>query len=159
CLKKIAEKFSIAARGRLQQASEPEEIANLKRIADSAAHVPWHAPRSFYEALNTLAFIRTVCGALEGVGYNSFGLPDVDLYPFYTRDVAGGLLTPEEAYDVIRAFLLTWDYHYDHDMKMVGYADHELENTYTLGGCDAEGNPVWNELTAMFLKATREHKI
>ncbi len=159
CLKKIAEKFSIAARGRLQQASEPEEIANLKRIADSAAHVPWHAPRSFYEALNTLAFIRTVCGALEGVGYNSFGRPDVDLYPFYTRDVAEGRLTPEEAYDLIRAFLLTWDYHYDHDMKMVGYADHELENTYTLGGCDAEGNPVWNELTAMFLKATREHKI
>ena len=106
-----------------------------------------------------LAFIRTTVGALEGIGYNTFGRPDVELYPFYAKDLSEGRLTKEEAYDLVQAFLLTWDYHYDHDMKMTGYADHELENTYTLGGCDAEGNPVWNELTAMFLKATSEHKI
>ncbi|MDD6884025.1 MAG: pyruvate formate lyase family protein [Eubacteriales bacterium] len=159
CLKRISEKFAKAAAERLREATDPEEIANLRRIADSAAHTPWHAPRSFYEALNMLAFIRTVCGALEGVGYNTFGRPDVELYPFYQKDLAEGRLSKEEAYELIRAFLLTWDLHYDHDMKMVGYADHELENTYTLGGCDAEGNPVWNDLTAMFLKATREQKI
>ena len=49
--------------------------------------------------------------------------------------------------------------HYDHDMKMVGYADHELENTYVLGGCDLKGEPLYNELTQMFLKANREEKI
>lgn len=79
-----------------------------------------------------LAFIRTACGALEGIGYNTFGRPDVELYQFYHSDLETGKLTREEAYELIRAFLLTWDYHYDHDMKMVGYADHELENTYTI---------------------------
>ncbi len=44
-------------------------------------------------------------------------------------------------------------------MKMVGYADHELENTYVLGGCDKEGNPLFNDITKMFLKATAEEKI
>ena len=63
------------------------------------------------------------------------------------------------AYDLICRFLLIWDCHYDHDTKMIGYADHELENTYVLGGCDAEGKPVFNELTKLFLKATREQKI
>lgn len=159
CLKAISEKFASEAQRRLALATDEEEIRNLKRIADSAAHAPWNAPRTFYEALNTLAFIRTVCGSLEGVGYNTFGRPDLDLYPFYARDIEQGRLTEAEAYGLVRAFLLTWDLHYDHDMKMVGYADHELENTYTLGGCDAQGNPVWNELTEMFLRATREHKI
>ena len=42
---------------------------------------------------------------------------------------------------------------------MVGYSDHELENTYVLGGCDAAGAPLYNDLTQMFLRATREEKI
>ena len=44
-------------------------------------------------------------------------------------------------------------------MKMVGYADHELENTYVLGGCDSDGKPLFNELTELFLRANREKKI
>ena len=159
CMKKISEKFAEAAKERAGTASSPDEIFNLKRIAEAAAYTPWNAPRTFYEALNLLAFCRTVPGALEGVGYNTFGRPDVELLPFYEGDLAAGRLTKEEAYELIQAFLLTWDCHYDHNMKMVGYADHELENTYTLGGCDAAGKPVWNELTAMFLKATSQHKI
>lgn len=159
CLKEISEKFSRAAGERLKTASDPIERSNLERIRDAAAHTPWNAPRTFYEALNTLAFTRTVAGALEGVGYNTFGRPDLDLLPYYERDLAAGILTKEEAYDLIEAFLLTWDCHYDHDMKMVGYADHELENTYTLGGCDTDGNPVWNDLTDMFLAITSKHKI
>ena len=159
CLKQISEKFVLKAEEKLCSATDPDQIARLERIRDSAAYTPWNAPRTFYEALNLLAFIRTTCGALEGVGYNSFGRPDIELLPFYERDLAEGILTKEEAYDLITAFLLTWDCHYDHDMKMVGYADHELENTYTLGGCDSQGNPVWNDLTEMFLRATREQKI
>lgn len=158
-MKAISEKFAEAAHQQLKNVIAPEEVANLKRISTSAAFTPWNAPRNFYEALNLLAFCRTVPAALEGVGYNTFGRPDVELLPFYEHDLATGELTKEEAYELIQAFLLTWDCHYNHDMKMVGYADHELENTYTLGGCNAKGEPVWNELTEMFLKATRQHKI
>lgn len=152
-LKKMAETFAAAADARRS------ESENFARIADSAAYCPWNAPRSFYEALNLLAFLRKAVGAMEGVGFNTFGRPDLELLPFYEADIAAGRLTKAEAYELITKFLLTFDCHYDHDMKMVGYADHELENTYTLGGCDAAGEPVWNDLTEMFLRATREEKI
>lgn len=152
-LKKMAEKFAAAADAKR---SESEHFA---RIADSAAYCPWNAPRSFYEALNTLAFCRKAVVALEGVGFNTFGRPDVELLPFYEADIAASRMTKAEAYNLITKFLLSFDCHYDHDMKMVGYADHELENTYTLGGCDSDGKPVWNDLTEMFLRATREEKI
>ena len=158
-LKKLAEMFSQKAETLMQTSKNEEERRNLSLIADTAKRVPWEAPRTLYEALNTLAFMRKAIGTLEGIGPNTFGRLDVDLYPFYKADIEEGRLTESEAYDLICKFLIIWDCHYDHDMKMVMYADHELENTYVLGGCDTEGNPVWNELTRMFLRATREEKI
>ena len=159
CVKHISEKFSAEARTRATRETDREKAENLHRIAESAARTPWEAPESFYEALNTYALLRKVIGALEGIGVNSFGRVDMDLYPFYQKELADGTLTRGAAYDLICRFLITFDSHYDHDMKMVGYADHELENTYVLGGCDGEGRPVYNELTEMFLRATREEKI
>ena len=159
CLKQAAEKFSRAAAAMAQQETDPVALENLQRIAETAARCPWEAPKSFYEALNTYAFMRTMLGTLEGIGPNSFGRLDVDLLPFYQADMAAGKLTKAQAYQLICQFLLVWDLHYDHNMPMVAYADHELENSYTLGGCDTEGKPVWNDLTEMFLTATREEKI
>lgn len=159
CVKKISEKFSAAAEKKLETATDQTVRKNLKRIAKSAARTPWEKPQTFYEALNTYAFMRIVFGALEGVGPNTFGRLDLDLYPFYKADIESGRLTRGEAYELIRLFLLTWDCRYDHDMKMVGYSDHELENTFTLGGCDEEtGEPVFNELTEAFLRATQQDK-
>jgi len=159
CLKKASEKFAIFASEALKGETDETAKANWARIAESAAYTPWNAPRNFYEALNTYAFIRKMAGSLEGVGMNTFGRIDMDLYPFYEKDIQEGRLTEENAYDLICNFLLLWDCHYDHDMKMEKYADHELENTYTLGGCDKDGKTVYNALTRMFLQATREHKI
>ncbi|MBR4865505.1 MAG: hypothetical protein IKU11_02360, partial [Clostridia bacterium] len=154
-----AERFADRAEAMRAGENDPEARKYLKRIAETARRVPWEAPKTLYEALNTLAFMRKFVGTLEGVGPNTFGRVDVDLFPFYRADLEAGRLNGEEAYELISRFLILWDSHYDHDMAMVGYADHELENTYTLGGCDAEGRPVWNDLTEMFLRATREEEI
>ncbi|MBR5307392.1 MAG: hypothetical protein IKU43_01360 [Clostridia bacterium] len=158
-IKRAAERFSEKADEMLKDERNPEYIKNLTLIRNTAKRVPWEAPKTLYEALNTLAFMRKMVGTFEGVGPNTFGRVDMDLYPFYKSDVEKGIITKEEAYDLVAKFLVTFDMHYDHDMEMSGYADHELENTYTLGGCDAEGKPYCNELTKMFLDATREEKI
>ncbi len=158
-LKRMAEKFARKAEQILQTETNGECRKNLSLVAKTACRVPWEAPRSFYEALATLAFLRTAMGSLEGAGPNTFGRIDKDLISFYQKDLESGALTQEEAYDLICQFLLLWDCHYDHDMPMVGYADHELENTYTLGGCDDNGEPLYNQVTKLFLRATREKKI
>lgn len=158
-LKKISEKFSLRAKELLETAKTEEEKKNYTLVYETAKRVPWQKPETFYEALCTLIFMRRGLGTLEGVGPNTFGRLDMDLYPFYKNDIEKGILTPESAYDLICKFLITWDLHYNHDWKMEGYADHELENTYTLGGCDLEGKPFYNELTKMFLTAAREEKI
>lgn len=158
-LRRMAERFSEAAGEMLLTERDGGVRKNLARIAETAKRIPWEAPQSLYEALATLAFLRTAMGSLEGAGPNTFGRLDRDLIGFYRRDLSLGRLTQEEAYALICHFLLIWDCHYDHDMPMEGYADHELENTYTLGGCDDLGAPLFNELTALFLRATREQGI
>ena len=158
-LKKMAEKFADKAASMLKTETDEECRYNLSLIASTAARIPWEAPQTLYEALATLAFLRCAMGSLEGVGPNTFGRLDKDLIGFYTADIEKGSLTKDEAYELICQFLLIWDFHYDHDMLMSGYADHELENTYTLGGCDDEGKPLYNELTELFLRVTREEHI
>ena len=158
-LRRMAEKFAKKAELMLESENDLACKKNLMMIADTAKRVPWEAPKTFYEALATLAFLRTATGSLEGVGPNTFGRIDKDLISFYQSDIEKGVLPKEQAYALICQFLLIWDCHYDHDMPMEGYADHELENTYTLGGCDNDGAPLYNDLTEMFLQATREHKI
>ncbi len=158
-LRSMAEKFSQKAEKLLKGQTDKKCIHNLTQIRDTAKRIPWNKPQTLYEALATLAFLRTAMGSLEGAGPNTFGRLDKDLISFYRSDIANGILTPEQAYELICHFLLIWDCHYDHDMIMEGYADHELENTYTLGGCDDDGEPIYNEITEMFLRATREKKI
>lgn len=158
-MRKIAEKFAVKAEAMLQAEIDANCRKNLSLIASTAKRVPWEAPQTLYEALATLAFLRTVMGTLEGAGPNTFGRLDKDLISFYRADIAGGRLTKEEAYELVCQFLLIWDCHYDHDMPMEGYADHELENSYTLGGCDDAGEAIYNEMTEMLLRATRENEI
>lgn len=159
CLKAGAEKFAKKAQELLPLAPDEGAKSNLRRIAQTACRVPWEAPATFYEALCTLAFLRKMLGSLEGIGPNTFGRLDVDLLPFYEADRKANRLNEEEAYTLMKQFLLLWDCHYDHDLPMISYADHELENTYTLGGCDRDGAPVFNDITRFCLRATREEEI
>lgn len=158
-LRSMAQKFADKADLMLQTETNDEYRNNLRKISETACRVPWEAPKTFYEGLATLAFLRVAVGSLEGGGPNTFGRIDKDLIELYKSDIEKEIITQEQAYELICQFLLIWDCHYDHDMPMEGYADHELENTYVLGGCDDEGNPLCNELTMMFLRATREMNI
>lgn len=158
-LKRMAEKFSLKAADMLKSEKDEECIYNLTLIRDTACRVPWNPPETLYEALATLAFLRVAVGTLEGIGPNTFGRLDKDLISFYRSDLRSGRSSPEKAYELICQFLLIWDCHYDHDMLMKLYSDHELENTYVLGGCEDDGSPLYNEITEMFLRATREKKI
>lgn len=158
-IKKIAEKFSNHAERLSREAKNEKLKKHYAEISDMASHIPWEKPRTFREALNVYLLMKEMIEALDGIGSNSFGRLDLDLYRFYEQDIKNGILTEETAYDLICQFLLCSDCRYDHDMKMVGGGDHEMENTYVIGGCDSNGAPVYNELTKLFIRATVEEKI
>ncbi|MBQ6353197.1 MAG: hypothetical protein IJJ28_08015, partial [Lentisphaeria bacterium] len=133
-----------------------DQRACLGRIAASAPVAPWEPPRTFYEALNTIWFVREVLGELDGLAVNSLGRPDAWLIDYYRADLRSGRLTAEEAHDLVCRFLILGDSVYDRESKVFKYGDHEHEIAMTLGGCDEQGNEVYNEVTELFLRVHRE---
>jgi len=87
---------------------------------------------------------------------NSLGRPDLMLIDLYEQDLQTGRITKPEAYDLICRFLLLGDCLYNKEVTVEKYGDHENEIAFTLGGCDRNGNEVFNDLTRMFLQAHRE---
>ncbi len=143
-LKRMQDKFAAVARS-----------AELTRIAEAAARVPWEAPSSVYEGLCVFAFIRKAMCALEGVGFNTFGRVDLLLGKLYESDIARGV-SDAEIYDDVCRFMTLWDAHLDYSTIMSGYGDYEYENSLVIGGCDMNGEVVFNRITEMIVESQSE---
>ena len=165
-VRNIMTKYVAAAEAELRRTDlTARQRKFMRMVAESAARSPWEPPRTFYEGLNTCWFVREVMGEFEGLMVNTLGRPDAWLIDLYRADLAAGRITEEDAYDLVTRFLLHEDGIYEHDDPVEEYnADrtryenaHENECGITLGGCDAEGREVFNELTRLFLRAHREH--
>ena len=126
-------------------------------IAALAQRVPYNPPQTVHEGLCTLAFMRKNLGSLEGMGFSSFGRVDVLMGELYDSDIKRGV-KKEELLDLVTKFLLIWDCTMNRSVTLTG-AEYELENTLTLGGCDENGNPVYNGITELFITARDNESI
>lgn len=142
--------------GQAQEQMNAVLCKNMEMLIAAASHAPWEAASTFFEGLNACWFGRNVLGAIDGIGNSTLGRVDYILYDLYQADLAAGRLTREEAYELVKQFMLLGDMQYDKDTQVCGENDHELEMGICIGGCDPQGNPVYNELTSMFIKAHHE---
>ena len=144
-LKRIADRLAEAARE-----------AGMHELAAVADRIPWEAPATYYEGLCALAFIRKALGAIEGVGFSTFGRVDLLLAPLYERDLARGV-THEEMRRDTALFMLAFDAALNTAREVATPYDFDLENSLTLGGCDEDGREVFNGVTRLFFEARAEH--
>lgn len=149
----VAERFARLADELAGNAQTQEEKEHYRAIARIAERIPWEKPETFFEALATVQFIQSVVPALEGGGLYSVGRLDLLLIDFYRNDLRSGRLTPEQAEEYVGEFLLLHDCRIPHDTTE--QADSLVNAVYTLGGVDRTGDPVFNELTRMFLHMDR----
>ncbi len=124
----------------------------MNDLAEITERVPFNPPKTFHEGLCTMGFMRKALGSIEGYGFSSMGRPDVLLNKLYENDKANGV-TDEEMFDLVCRFMLFWDCTNDRTQKFDGIVSYELENTVTVGGCDENGNPVYNGVTKLFINA------
>jgi len=115
--------------------------ARLARLQTAFEQVPLHPARSFFEAL-------TAAHLLMHLGGGEPGRLDQYLLPYYEADLAAGVLTREAAAELL-------DEHFAMINEYVGSpgAWH-----LTIGGSDAAGAPVYNDLTAMCLELNRRYR-
>ncbi len=115
-------------------------------------NVPFAPARNFYEAVQSIwfvfAFVR-LCGNWPGIGRI-----DLLLGEYLERDLANGVLTLEEARDILAHFFIKgceWICGGDY-----GSGDAQHYQNILLGGIDENGNDVTNQVTYLVLDIIEE---
>ena len=119
------------------------------------ANVRTKGAGTFREALQLLRIIHFAIWAADNY-HNTLGRFDQYMYPYYRQDIDKGILTPGEAFDLLEEFFLTCNK--DSDFYP-GMQQGDNGQSIVLGGRDADGNYLFNELSEMCLKASYELRL
>ncbi|MDF1558684.1 MAG: glycyl radical protein [Bacteroidales bacterium] len=142
---------------------DEERRGELKGMAALCRRVPAHAPRTFHEMLQHYWFIHL--GVVTELNpWDSFnpGRLDQHLWPVYKEGIESGILTPEEAYELLGCFWVKFNNH--PSPPKMGVTAQE-SNTYTdfclinLGGVKPDGSDAVNGMTCILLDVIREMRI
>ena len=142
-----ARRYADRARAVAEETGDPEQVANLLRIAASCDHIATEPPRTFHEALQLLWITHEIITSEQSSGSLSLGRLDQLLDSYYERDRASGLLSREEAEELIDALWL----------KFAGLK-RGFQNV-TLAGSDGNGTDLTNDISHFCLRATRRLKM
>ncbi|MFX1329388.1 MAG: trans-4-hydroxy-L-proline dehydratase [Promethearchaeota archaeon] len=159
----FAERYAQEARHLATIELDPVRKKELEKISEICSHVPAHAPRTFWEALQHYWFIHL--GVItEYNTWDSFnpGRLDQHLFPFYKSNLENGILTKEEAYELLQAFWIKFNN--QPAPPKVGVTAEE-SNTYTdfcninIGGLKEDDSDGVNEMSYILLDVIEEMRI
>ena len=94
-----AHKCSERALALSKEVENPQYKKNLEKLANALTRVPEYAPESFYEAVLSIY----LCFSADP---DSVGTLDRYLYPFYKKDIEGGVITEDEAKEYLQELFL-----------------------------------------------------
>jgi formate C-acetyltransferase len=152
---------------KLNELAESEKDSNrkdeLETMVGICNRIPENAPQTFWEALQYYWFVHL--GVITELNtWDSFnpGRLDQHLLPFYRRDIDSGLITEEQAREVLQSFWIKFNN--QPAPPKVGVTAKE-SNTYTdfclinLGGVNEDGDDAVNELSYMILDVIDEMRL
>jgi pyruvate formate-lyase/glycerol dehydratase family glycyl radical enzyme len=158
-----AQRYAEEARELLRKEKNAERREELAKIAEVCTHIPAHAPRDFWEALQYYWLIHL--GVITELNpWDSFnpGRLDQHLYPFYKKGLENGSLTKEKARELLQLFWIKFNN--QPAPPKVGVTAEE-SNTYNdfalinIGGVKADGSDAVNELSYLILEVIEEMRI
>jgi len=159
----FAERHAKRARELAGEEKDPKRKAELERIAANCEHVPAHAPRDFWEALQAYWFYHL--GVITELnGWDSFnpGHLDHHLGPFYDQEIAKGTLDRETAKELLECWWVKFNNHPAPPKVGVTAAE---SGTYTdfaninIGGLKRDGTDAVNDVSYLLLEVIDEMHI
>ena len=136
----FGKRYSQKAMEMAESEIDPLRKNELEKIAEACAQVPCGPARNFYEALQSLWFGHLMSELEDPPNAHSIGRIDQILYPFYKRDVEDGILTREEAFELLQCFAL----------KI--WKSYDVQDTM-LGGQAPDGKDAVNDVSFLYLEA------
>jgi len=137
----------------------------LKEIADVCEWVSENPPRTFREALQAYWFIPVAHDMEKALSNHYAGRFDQYMFPFYMKDINEGLLTRQEAAELMGNIFIFWDSLEPFLFAgLAGRRDHQAvaQANYivnvTLGGIDRRGRDASNEFGCLVLHVAGQTK-
>ncbi len=133
----------------------------LKNMLENCRKVPLNPPETFYEAVQSAWTIKTAVELAHPINLHCFGRMDQIFYPFYEKDIAEGLITRDEARELLEELLLkvmSQNIRPESNMLANFYHRYLGSTPITLGGLKLDGSDASNELTTLFLEAANNSR-
>lgn len=159
----FGQRHAAEARRLIAHTRDPQRRAELEQIAEICERVPAHKPRTFWEALQYYWFVHLgVTTELNPWDAFNPGRLDQHLHPFYQQEVAAGMLTREQAEELLHCFWIKFNN--QPAPPKVGVTAAE-SGTYTdfaqinTGGVKTDGSDAVNEVTYLLLDVIEEMRL
>ncbi|MFW9966037.1 MAG: trans-4-hydroxy-L-proline dehydratase [Candidatus Thorarchaeota archaeon] len=158
-----AQRHADKAKEIAQSETNPKRRMELERIAEVCNNVPANPPRDFWEALQAYWFVHL--GVITELNvWDSFnpGRLDLNLFPFYKKDLDEGTLTIDSAKELLGCFWVKFHNQpappkVDITEEQSGtYQDFTLINT---GGFTMDGSDAVNALSYLLLETCEEMQL
>ena len=158
----FSKRFSILAYNMAETQINEERIEELKVIGNMMSKFTTDAPETFYEAVQFIWFTQNIINIIYQRSVVALGRLDQILWSYYQRDLEKGIITREQALELIEELnlKLTWNVTIlPSDFTLVANALGQNTQTITIGGVDLNGNDATNELSYLFLEAYKNIKV
>lgn len=157
----FAKRYAQKAREMAGNESDPERASELAQIAETMDWIMENPARDFREAIQTLWFYQMCVLMDANMHGTSVGRVDQLLGEFAEHDIAAGVITREQAQELIDLYYLKvaecnkiWAARTA--LSSPGYTSGQL---ITVGGVDKDGNDATNVVTYMCLEAMGRMKM
>ena len=139
------------------ECDDPVRKAELLKMAEVCRRVPEYPARTFYEAVQAFWFVFLS----QASNTMSAGRIDQYLYPFYKADKEAGILTDEQALELIENIRVktTTMHHVRGNLARNRNSGDARWLNFIIGGCDEKGNDASNELTLLFIRSAIELQV
>lgn len=158
-----AERNADLLEGMAADEEETKRREELLEMAKVCRRVPAQKPRTLHEALQYYWFVHIgVISELNPWDAFNPGRLDQHLFPFYTGDIESGMITAEQAREILQAFWIKFNNH--PSPPKIGVTAEE-SSTYTdfclinLGGVKEDGTDAVNELSFLLLDIIEEMRL
>ena len=151
-----AHRYAKLAREMAEKEKCPTRREELMKISKNCLRVPEFGATSFHEACQSFWFIQMLL-QIESNGHSiSPGRFDQSMYPYYKKDMENGLITIEQAQELIDCVWVKFN-----DLSKVrdaesasGFAGYGAFQNLIAGGQDASGMDATNDISYMCLEAS-----
>ena len=130
---------AVAAEEATVNAQTAQRREELERIAAACRHIAHGSPRSFHEAVQLFYLLFSLCG------HDSPGPIDRILYPYLKRDLDRGVLSIEQAQEILDCLYLKFE-------EKTAYGA-------TIGGQKRDGSDATNELSYMCVRSIKRLRL